>query len=242
MRRGTERARQSEQGESRGAEAGELGDEFRGGVVDGELPLLGEHHNRDGGYRLGHGVQAEDGVALQPPLSHTCRQFGGDFGRALSECGSCHADEEQYCERGATGTYNSYERGTRIPTYGGYSTNYVVAERFALKIPAGTPSGKTFRVRGKTIRNFKIEAVTVSGCGGMKDVVVVASLGWLINRIWRARKFKPELSVLALRAERMYPGLSGSLASGFDFSADLVHDAPPHDRTTGRPGCRSASP
>ena len=30
----------------------------------------------------------------------------------------------------------------------------------------------TFRVRGNTIRNLKIAAVTVSGCGGFKDVVV----------------------------------------------------------------------
>jgi len=30
----------------------------------------------------------------------------------------------------------------------------------------------TFRVRGSTIRNLKIQAVTVSGCGGLKDVVV----------------------------------------------------------------------
>ena len=30
----------------------------------------------------------------------------------------------------------------------------------------------TFRVSGKTIRNLKIESVTVSGCGGMKTIVV----------------------------------------------------------------------
>src|SRR5688500_6418437 len=30
----------------------------------------------------------------------------------------------------------------------------------------------TFRVRGRTIRKLKIEAVTVSGCGGFKDIIV----------------------------------------------------------------------
>jgi hypothetical protein len=30
----------------------------------------------------------------------------------------------------------------------------------------------TFRVRGNTIRNLKIEGVTVSGCGGFKSIVV----------------------------------------------------------------------
>ncbi|MDB5971003.1 MAG: NAD(P)-dependent alcohol dehydrogenase [Hydrocarboniphaga sp.] len=51
------------------------------------------------------------------------------------ECAPCHEGDEHFCECGATGTYGGFERGTRIPTYGGYSNNYVVAERFALTIP-----------------------------------------------------------------------------------------------------------
>jgi len=50
------------------------------------------------------------------------------------ECDSCRAGEEQYCDRGQTVlTYNSrYKDGT--PTQGGYSTNIIVDEAFALKI------------------------------------------------------------------------------------------------------------
>jgi uncharacterized zinc-type alcohol dehydrogenase-like protein len=49
------------------------------------------------------------------------------------ECASCRDDEEQYCERGTVLTYNSrYRDGS--PTYGGYATNVVVDEAFALKI------------------------------------------------------------------------------------------------------------
>ncbi|MEA2733707.1 MAG: alcohol dehydrogenase [Humisphaera sp.] len=50
------------------------------------------------------------------------------------ECESCRAGEEQYCDRDQTVlTYNSrYKDGT--PTYGGYATNIVVDEAFALKI------------------------------------------------------------------------------------------------------------
>jgi len=97
------------------------------------------------------------------------------------ECGSCHADEEQYCERGATGTYNSYERGTRIPTYGGYSTNYVVAERFALKIPAGMDLAATAPLlcAGITtyspLRHWKVgpgQRVGVVGLGGLGHMAV----------------------------------------------------------------------
>lgn len=49
-------------------------------------------------------------------------------------CASCADGLEQYCEKGSTGTYNSYERGTRNPTYGGYANNIVVDEAFALRI------------------------------------------------------------------------------------------------------------
>ena len=49
-------------------------------------------------------------------------------------CDNCHEGLEQYCSNGATGTYNSYERGTKTPTYGGYSNVIVVDEAFVLKI------------------------------------------------------------------------------------------------------------
>lgn len=49
-------------------------------------------------------------------------------------CSACESHLEQYCERGMTGTYNSYDRETRAPNYGGYSSNLVVDEAYALKI------------------------------------------------------------------------------------------------------------
>ena len=49
-------------------------------------------------------------------------------------CASCESDLEQYCEEGATMTYNGKERGTGAPTYGGYSDHTVVEERFVVKV------------------------------------------------------------------------------------------------------------
>ena len=49
-------------------------------------------------------------------------------------CGSCHAGEEQYCEKGATFTYNSPDPITGGTTYGGYSNNIVVDEDYTLRI------------------------------------------------------------------------------------------------------------
>jgi alcohol dehydrogenase (NADP+) len=51
-------------------------------------------------------------------------------------CAACHDDLEQYCEEGATWTYNDQERGSDQLTFGGYSDQIVVEERFVVKIPA----------------------------------------------------------------------------------------------------------
>ncbi|HNX50011.1 MAG TPA: NAD(P)-dependent alcohol dehydrogenase [Thermoanaerobaculaceae bacterium] len=52
-------------------------------------------------------------------------------------CHPCHDDHEQFCEKGAAWTYNGTEMDRHTPTFGGYSTRIVVAERFTLKVPAG---------------------------------------------------------------------------------------------------------
>src|SRR5258708_18593050 len=50
-------------------------------------------------------------------------------------CDACKEGLEQYCENGATFTYNSKDKTTGKPTYGGYSNTVVVTENFVLKIP-----------------------------------------------------------------------------------------------------------
>ena len=49
-------------------------------------------------------------------------------------CPSCAEGLEQYCELGFTGTYNGEEKQTGGMTYGGYSNNIVVHEKFVLHI------------------------------------------------------------------------------------------------------------
>ncbi|KFE62998.1 NAD(P)-dependent alcohol dehydrogenase [Hyalangium minutum] len=51
------------------------------------------------------------------------------------DCGTCHKDLEQFCERGMAATYNGTEMDRKTPTYGGYSTQITVAEHFVLKVP-----------------------------------------------------------------------------------------------------------
>jgi alcohol dehydrogenase (NADP+) len=52
-------------------------------------------------------------------------------------CSACRENLEQYCEEGATWTYNSKERGSDQLTFGGYSDQIVVEERFVVKVSDG---------------------------------------------------------------------------------------------------------
>lgn len=53
---------------------------------------------------------------------------------------------------------------------------------------------------------------------GLGLVVLGLALAWLLTRVGRAYRFWPSIAELALRAERLYPQLSGSLASAVAFS------------------------
>ncbi|PIB32717.1 NAD(P)-dependent alcohol dehydrogenase [Maribacter sp. 4G9] len=50
-------------------------------------------------------------------------------------CGACKDDLEQFCENGATFTYNGEDKHLGGHTFGGYSESIVVDKDFVLKIP-----------------------------------------------------------------------------------------------------------
>jgi len=54
---------------------------------------------------------------------------------SCQSCESCKDNLEQYCDEGATFTYNSRDRVDNSVTYGGYSTQIVVDEKFVLHVP-----------------------------------------------------------------------------------------------------------
>ena len=96
-------------------------------------------------------------------------------------CLACRAGEEQACVAGPTPTYGGTERGTRSPTYGGYSVNYVVREEFALKVPAALDPSATAPLlcAGITtyspLRHWGVAAgdrVGVVGLGGLGHMAV----------------------------------------------------------------------
>lgn len=54
---------------------------------------------------------------------------------SCQKCGACVEGLEQYCENGFVGTYNGEEMHSGGMTYGGYSNNIVVRDKFVLRIP-----------------------------------------------------------------------------------------------------------
>jgi len=56
---------------------------------------------------------------------------------SCQRCSACAEGLEQYCEIGFVGTYNGEEGHVGGMTYGGYSTNIVVTEKFVLRLPDG---------------------------------------------------------------------------------------------------------
>jgi uncharacterized zinc-type alcohol dehydrogenase-like protein len=103
-------------------------------------------------------------------------------------CSPCRHDLEQFCEKGCAFTYNGTEMDKKTRTYGGYSTEIVVDEAFALRIPDGLdPAGAApLLCAGITtyspLRQFGCKAgdhVGVVGLGGLGHMAVklAASMG-----------------------------------------------------------------
>ncbi|MHA8080314.1 NAD(P)-dependent alcohol dehydrogenase [Aquirufa regiilacus] len=58
----------------------------------------------------------------------------GVFVDSCRECPSCQKGKEQYCDENMTATYNDLYRDGKTQTFGGYSANYVIDEKYALHV------------------------------------------------------------------------------------------------------------
>ena len=58
----------------------------------------------------------------------------GCFVDSCRECEPCKSGVEQYCVKGSALTYNGTEMDRKTPTYGGYSKQYTIDEKYGLKV------------------------------------------------------------------------------------------------------------
>ncbi|KAF0242703.1 MAG: Zn-dependent alcohol [Chitinophagaceae bacterium] len=104
----------------------------------------------------------------------------GCFVDSCRECHNCKEGLEQYCDTGMVGTYNGVEKdGT--PTYGGYSTQIVVDEKYTLRVSDKLPltgvapllcAGITTYSPLKHVGVKKGDRVAVLGLGGLGHMAV----------------------------------------------------------------------
>jgi uncharacterized zinc-type alcohol dehydrogenase-like protein len=96
------------------------------------------------------------------------------------KCSACLAGEEHVCTR-LTTTYGGIDRKTGLPTYGGYSSNYVVDEHFALSIPehlepaAAAPLLCAGITTYSPLRHWQVQSgqrVGVVGLGGLGHMAI----------------------------------------------------------------------
>jgi len=119
----------------------------------------------------------------------------GCFVDSCRSCPSCQAGEEQYCEKGMTGTYNSYERGTKNPTYGGYSTQIVVDEKYALHISDKLPLERVAPLLCAGITTYSPLRHWNVGNGQKVGIVGLGGLGHMGVKF--AASFGAEVTVLS---------------------------------------------
>jgi alcohol dehydrogenase (NADP+) len=159
---------------------------------------------------------------------------------SCGQCPPCRRGLEQFCAQGAAFTYNGTEMDRKTPTYGGYSTEVVVAERFVLKVPAGLdPAGAApLLCAGITtyspLRQWKCkegDRVGVVGLGGLGHMAVklAASMGAEVTMLSTSRSKEADARRLGARAFEVTtdPATFQKLAGSFALIVDTI--SAPHD-------------
>lgn len=159
-------------------------------------------------------------------------------------CGSCGKGWEQYCENGATYTYNGVDRIDGSRTQGGYSERIVVAEAFVLKVPEtlDLAGAAPLLCAGITtyspLRHWNVQLgskVAIVGLGGLghMGLKLAKAMGAEVTLFSRspgkeadARRLGADHIVISTDVDQM-----ASAAGRFDLIIDTVpyqHDANPY--------------
>ncbi len=119
----------------------------------------------------------------------------GCFVDSCRTCGSCKEGLEQFCEKGMTVTYNGLEKDGETPTFGGYSTQITVDEKYIVRIPDSIPLDKAAPLLCAGITTYSPLRHWQAGPGKKVAVVVLGGLGHMGVKI--AHAMKAEVTVLS---------------------------------------------
>ncbi len=102
------------------------------------------------------------------------------------ECNSCKEGLEQYCEKRAVQTYNDIELDDKTPTYGGYSRQITVDQRFVVRIPENIPLDKAAPLLCAGITTYSPLMHWKAGPGKSVAVVGLGGLGHMAVKLANA--------------------------------------------------------
>lgn len=164
----------------------------------------------------------------------------GCFVDSCRVCEPCRADLEQFCESGPAFTYNGTEMDRTTPTYGGYSTEIVVADRYTLRVPDGLDPAAAAPLLCAGITTYsplrqagvkRGDRVGIVGLGGLGHMAVklASAMGAEVTVLSTSRA--KEADALRLGAHAFEVTKSEAtfqkLAGRFDLLVDTV--SAPHD-------------
>lgn len=105
---------------------------------------------------------------------------------SCGECEYCKEGLEQYCEPGATQTYNSPDKHLGTQTYGGYSESIVLDEDFVLRVPENLDLAATAPLLCAGITTYSPLKHWNVGPGKKVGVVGLGGLGHMAVKIAKA--------------------------------------------------------
>ncbi len=164
----------------------------------------------------------------------------GVFVDSCRKCDNCGAGLEQYCAEGMTNTYNALDRETKEITYGGYSKDIVVDEKYVLHISHTESLEKVAPLLCAGITTYsplkywkikKGDTVAVVGLGGLghMGVKLAASLGADVTVLSTSPSKEKDANALGAHRFCLTTDEENrkALAGAFDYILDTV--SAPHD-------------
>ncbi|WP_374522871.1 NAD(P)-dependent alcohol dehydrogenase [Hydrogenophaga sp.] len=163
---------------------------------------------------------------------------------SCQHCGPCGKGWEQYCEKGATYTYNSKDRVDGTRTHGGYSEAIVVKQDFVLAVPEhlDAAGAAPLLCAGITLysplRHWGVgpgKRVAIVGLGGLGHMGLKLAKAMGAQVTLFSRSPGKEADARRLGADRVVistdPQQMAAVAGQFDLIVDTVpyvHDVNPY--------------
>jgi uncharacterized zinc-type alcohol dehydrogenase-like protein len=166
----------------------------------------------------------------------------GCFVDSCRTCDQCRKGLEQYCDGPLVLTYNSLEKDGKTPTYGGYSDQLVVDQRYVLRVPGNMAPERAAPLLCAGITTYSPLRHWGVGKGTKLGVIGLGGLGHMAVKIGAAlgadvtifsRSSGKEQDAARLGAKRFQvtsdkAGLAG-LARALDTIIDTVSAAHDYD-------------